>query len=259
MTLTINLVNAMWAGPSGWPVSIWRSLPALGITLAFGLVAWGMRGVTARGALAGSVVTFAICLAAGIGGFLTVLTVFVLTLFATRFGLHRKLALGIAERREGRRGSQVLANLSAAGLSAFPAIFYPRTAPLLLAAMTAALCEAAADTVSSEIGQAAGRRAYLITTFNSVTAGTDGGITAPGSLAGAAAALLVAAVASSFSVIPEGWLLPVAIAGFVGMLFDSLLGATLQRPGRLGNDAVNFLSTVFAAAVTLAYGLFLMS
>jgi uncharacterized protein (TIGR00297 family) len=257
MTETYILANCLWAA-TGWSLA-WRALPALGITLAFGLVAWGMRGVTARGALVGSIITFIIALSAGVGGFLAVLVVFVLTLFATRFGLHRKLAAGTAERRDGRRGSQVLANLGAAGLVAIPAAFYARAAPLLLASMTAALCEAAADTVSSEIGQAAGRRAYLITNLSSVAAGTDGGITVQGTLAGGVAALVVASLASEFSIIPSGWLAPVVLFGFTGMLFDSLLGATLQRPGRLGNDSVNFLSTTFSAAVTLGYGLILMS
>jgi uncharacterized membrane protein len=36
-----------------------------------------------------------------------------------------------------------------------------------------------------------------------------------------------------------------------GLLFDSVLGATLERRGWLGNDWVNFASTAFAAL--LAY------
>jgi len=254
-----HILATIWAGFVGSIPTLWSTLPAFGITFAFGLVAWGMRGVTARGALAGAVLTFFITVAAGLGGFLTVLVVFVLTLFATRFGLHRKLAAGVAERREGRRGSQVLANLGAAGIVSIPAIFYSRSTTLLLAAMTAALCEAAADTVSSEIGQVAGRRAYLITNLSSVATGTDGGITAQGTISGGVAALIVGFVALYFSVIPERLFTPVILCGFLGMLFDSVLGATLQRPGRLGNDAVNFLSTTFAASATLGYGLFLMS
>ena len=125
--------------------------------------------------------------------------------------------------------------------------------------MTAALCEAAADTVSSEIGKAAGRRAHLITNFHSVPAGTDGGITFQGTLAGIIAAWIVAAVASSFNVITGFWLLPAMLSGIAGMLLDSVLGAKLQRPGLLGNDSVNFISTAFAAGLTLGYGLLLMS
>jgi uncharacterized membrane protein len=36
-----------------------------------------------------------------------------------------------------------------------------------------------------------------------------------------------------------------------GLLFDSLLGATLERRGWLNNDAVNFLSTGSAAGLAL--------
>ncbi len=35
----------------------------------------------------------------------------------------------------------------------------------------------------------------------------------------------------------------------LAFFFDSLLGATLERRGYIGNDLVNFLSTLFAAAV----------
>jgi uncharacterized protein (TIGR00297 family) len=252
--------NSLFVAPlTGEIAALARVLPAFAVTIVFALLAWGMRGVTARGALAGFLCTFFIATAAGYGGFVTVLVVFALTLFATHFGQHRKLAAGIAELKGGRRGYQVLANLSAAAIVAVPAIFSPRVAPLLFAAMTAALCEAASDTVSSEIGKAVARRSHLITNLHSVAAGADGGITFQGTLAGIIAAWIIAAVAASLNVISDYWIFPAMIAGVVGMLFDSVLGATLQRPGRLGNDSVNFISTALAACLTLGYGLLLMS
>ena len=259
MTSIIPLYSLILAPLTGEIVALARLLPSFGVTFVFALLAWGMRGVTARGAVAGFICTFIIALAAGYGGFVTVLVVFALTLFATHFGQHRKLDAGIAETKSGRRGHQVLSNLAAASIVAVPAIFFPRVAPLLFAGMTAALCEAAADTVSSEIGKAVGRRAHLITNFHSVPAGTDGGITFQGTLAGVIAAFIVAGVASWFNVISDFWIFPAMLSGVAGMLLDSVLGATLQRPGRLGNDSVNFVSTAFAACLTLGYGLLLMS
>jgi len=237
----------------------YRAIPALAITLAFGLVAWGLRGVTFSGAIAGSVVTFIVCIAAGPGGFTVILTVFILTLFATRFGLHRKFQNGVAEKKEGRSASQVLANVATAAIVAAPAIFIPRAERLLMVAMTAALCEAAADTVSSEIGQAAGRRAYLITGFASVPAGTNGAISVAGTISGILAAFMVAFVAAWFDVIHPRWILIAVLCGVLGMFLDSFLGATLECPGRLGNDSVNFTSTVFAACLTLVIGLVMLS
>lgn len=237
----------------------YRAVPAVAITLAFGLVAWGLRGVTFSGAVAGSIITFIICIVAGPGGFIVVLTVFVLTLFATRFGLHRKIQNGLAEKMDGRRASQVLANVGVAAMVAAPAIFVPRAAHFLMVAMTAALCEAAADTVSSEIGQASGRRAYMITGLKSVPAGTNGAISFTGTLSGVMAAFLVAFVSASFEVIHPRWILTAVLCGVLGMFLDSLLGATLEHPGRLGNDSVNFVSTAFAACLALIIGLLMLS
>jgi uncharacterized membrane protein len=42
-----------------------------------------------------------------------------------------------------------------------------------------------------------------------------------------------------------------AASGAFGLLFDSLLGATLERHKWLNNDAVNFLSTTAAAGFAL--------
>ena len=40
------------------------------------------------------------------------------------------------------------------------------------------------------------------------------------------------------------------------MFFDSVLGATLENRGKLGNDSVNFVSTVFAADLAIFVILF---
>jgi uncharacterized membrane protein len=50
---------------------------------------------------------------------------------------------------------------------------------------------------------------------------------------------------------PSQLWIPVS-AGFVGMLVDSVLGATVQRRGWMNNEAVNFFSTVVAAAMGYA-------
>jgi uncharacterized protein (TIGR00297 family) len=258
MTTPLFLASFIQTYPSAWSLVVGRVMLALAISLAFSLLAWGMRAVTGTGAVAGAVITFVICIAAGPDGFGVLLSVFLLTMFATRFGLHRKLEAGLAERNSGRDAGQILANLLAATMVAAPVAFLSGNKSLLLAGMTAAFCEAAADTVSSEIGQATGRRAYLITSLRSVPAGTDGAISATGSIAGVLAAIAIGAMASWLNVLRSDWWLIAVGSGIAGTVLDSLLGATLERDGRLGNNAVNFLSSTFAACLTLAIGLWKM-
>lgn len=44
----------------------------------------------------------------------------------------------------------------------------------------------------------------------------------------------------------------VVIGATVGALVESVLGATLEGPGILNNDTLNFVNTAVAAAVALA-------
>jgi len=191
------------------------------------------------------VVCFALFASVGPEAFASLLAVFAVTWIATRFGQMRKQVLGIAEHKEGRSASQVLANT---GMAAACAVCYSALhAPLMLLGMAASLAVAAADTVSSECGQALSREARLITTFEQVAAGTDGGITLAGTAAGAVAAGFVSLVGMWAGLLSMRWVLIAAVAGVFGMVVDSFLGALFERRGWIGNDSVNFISTVLAA------------
>jgi uncharacterized protein (TIGR00297 family) len=217
------------------------------LTLLFsGLARW-VHGVTTAGALAGAVACFVLYLGGGPGAFAALVTVFSLAWMTTRLGYARKQKLGIAERREGRSASQVLANLGVATICAAFLIFgvFGQTKTALLA-MSAALSEAAADTVSSEIGQAFGETPRLITNWKSVPAGTNGAVSLMGTFAGIAAAGIVSSVCLLGGLLPQRWLAVSIGAAILGMVVDSFLGACMERRNLLNNDSVNFLSTLVA-------------
>jgi uncharacterized protein (TIGR00297 family) len=238
-----------------WASSPERLAIAAAVTLGFAVLARALHGVNRSGAVAGGVACFLLFDGAGPVAFATLAALFLMTWVATRLGYRRKLALGLAERREGRNAWQVLANLAVA---AFGSVVFCATGNRLwLIAAVAALAEAATDTVASEIGQYRGPDARMITTWERVPPGTDGGITIAGSIAGLASGMVIAAVATVGGIVPWAQLwIPVA-AGFAGMLIDSILGATLQRRGWISNQTVNFFATL--AAAVLAYAISTLS
>jgi len=164
---------------------------------------------------------------------------FVLTFAATRFGRKKKERRGVAEARSGRRASQIVANLGVAALCGLIGWYD---------GCIAALAEATADTVSSEVGQAVGGPTWKLTTWHRVPSGEDGGVSLAGTIAGIVAAGLVVMAGSLHHVLWTEKVL-VFLAACAGLFFDSLLGATVERRGWLGNDLVNFISTLFAAMI----------
>jgi uncharacterized protein (TIGR00297 family) len=216
------------------------------VTAVFATLARWVRGVSFGGAIAGAAVCFLLYAGAGFGAFVALVSVFALTWICTRFGYRRKEKLGTAEKLDGRTALQVLANLAVAAGCAALSSFTARRAVFLLA-LSASLSEAAADTVSSELGQARSAKARLITTWEEVSAGTDGGVSLAGSVAGVGAAAVVSLVCVVTGLIPLRWLGVAIIAAVAGMLADSFLGALLERRKVLNNDAVNFLGTLIAA------------
>jgi uncharacterized protein (TIGR00297 family) len=225
-------------------VRTFETVDAAVLTLLFALAGYFSRGVSFSGAVAGWVIAFIFYATGSLQQFSYLFMVFALTWIATRLGRRRKEQLGVAEPKKGRRASQVIANLGAAGVCAV--LFATGKHNVFFYGMMAALCEAAADTVSSEIGQAFGKNPRLITTFQSVSPGTNGGMTLIGTLAGCFAAGLVPIFSDSW------YTMLIAIpCGIFGMFVDSLLGATLERRGYLNNDLVNLLGTTSAAALAL--------
>lgn len=115
----------------------------------------------------------------------------------------------------------------------------------------ASIAIASSDTFASELGVLS-NKAYLITNFKKVEAGTNGAV----SWLGQGCALLGSAIMSIIGILLLGvdliWLPFCILIGFMGCQIDSLLGATFQGRGKLGiplpsnailnNDEVNVVS-----------------
>jgi uncharacterized protein (TIGR00297 family) len=228
-----------------------RIVLALAVNLVFALAARALRTVNTSGAVAGLALGVAVYMGYGYKSFLVLLGFFLLGSIATRLGYAKKAARGVAERRRGARSwREALANTLAGGFFAILVITTHHEAAFLVA-LLAAFAEAAGDTVSSEIGQWVSDRAYLITTFKPVPAGEDGGVSLGGTVAGLLASALVVGLGYGLGVCGKGGAAIALAAAFAGNLFDSLLGATIERRRLVTNGIVNFAGTSSAGALAL--------
>ena len=214
------------------------------------------KKLTATGAVAGSLTGLLVYKGAGYTGLMMLTLFFLAGSLATGWHSNKKKTLGISEENNGQRtAGQVIANGGVAaflgGLSWFVPV-YNNLIPLMIAGSLAA---ALADTLSSELGSIYGSRFYDIISFKEARPGPDGVISLEGTLIGIGGAILMAFIYGlgfGFNLSTSA----IIAAGFTGNLFDSILGATLERRNLTGNNVVNFINTTIGALVCLLCYLF---
>lgn len=232
-------------------LNYWPFIVILFASMLFSVLS---RKLTLAGTLAGGVIACLIFTGIGYVGVVMLATFFILGSVATSWKLNQKQQLGFAEKNKGRRATtQVLANGGVAAIMGLLAWLYPEQKNLFVVMMAASIASATADTLSSELGTVYGGKFYNIITLKKDARGLDGVISTEGIIIGLIGSGLIGVIYS----FKFGWnknFLWIIVAGTIGNLTDSVLGATLERSSHLNNNAVNFLSTLTAAiAVLLLY------
>lgn len=247
------------------------------------------RSLTVSGVLASMVIGVTTLFLGGWGCFIIMLAFLVLGVAFTKYR-HREKAPGTLAQEKGgvRTWINVLANGGPAAIPIVLEAFYEMEA--LPVFFLAAVCSAAADTLSTEIGLLSRSKPRLITDLRKkVERGLSGGVTPLGTAAGliGSVSISLVALATCLAGVPSILLtvnnlfhlaLASSVCGFIGMLIDSLLGATVQgiyvskASGLLyedprkcsgecvlikgfkkfGNNAVNFLSCLLAGVLSIA-------
>ncbi|AEV98330.1 hypothetical protein A4D02_22745 [Niastella koreensis] len=209
------------------------------------------RKLTIAGAFTGGLMAALLYKGLGVTGIVLLGAFFVAGTLATSLGRRKKERLGIAEKNKGQRtASQVLANGGVAALAGLLAWIFPQHIIAWRLATAASLASASADTLSSELGSIYGKNFYNILTFKKDTCGLDGVISLEGTLWGIAGSLLIAFIyIAAYGYHSLVWW--IVLAGFIGNMTDSLLGAALERKGWIKNDQVNFLNTLVAGLIGL--------
>jgi uncharacterized protein (TIGR00297 family) len=232
---------------------IWGAL----INLALAGASYAARMVNFSGFASGLLIGTTIYTFGGYQLFLILFVFFFLGSAATKFGYSRKKAMGVAQEKGGARGwKNAVANCSVGAFLAILAMLSPENKALIfVAGFFGAFATAAADTVSSEIGQVLGKHPILITTLRPVPVGTEGAVSLEGTFAGIVASAVLCGVGILLGSINVtiGWIC--VIAGFIGTTVESYLGATLEQMKIVDNEIINFMNTLVgaAAAMLLAY------
>ncbi len=232
----------------------WPLAEAVGVTLSFGIAARALGAVSGSGLVGGIVVGSAIYRFSGWPGFVVLGVFFVLSSALTRFGYSRKHELGAAQAKKGRRGARhAAANCAAGVLLAAGYNLNGGGDPLWAAGLVASFATAAADTAGSETGPVLGRTAVLAASLKRVAPGTPGAVSVEGTLAGVAAASVVALAGYVSGLLDSAALIaPVVAAATAAAAVESVLGGFPAVRRTLGHDGMNLLNTVMGALLCMA-------
>jgi len=185
----------------------------------------------------------------------------------TKVKFAEKEKAGIAESRGGRRGPENVWGSAATGLMcAFAASqgksFLGIGQDLYILAYVASLATKLSDTFASEIGKAFGKTTFLITNLKRVPPGTEGAISAEGTVAALVGGALLSSYALAIGMITSPQLMVAAVSAFLATNAESWIGATLQEKEGfewMSNEVVNFINTLIGASLALAGGKFILN
>lgn len=228
-------------------------LPVIIIITVGGFLSILAKKLTIAGAITGVVIAALIFIGSGYAGIVMLAAFFIFGTIATSWKKQKKIQLKPPnDQSTKRKAGQVFANGGVVAITGLLAFILPIHAELLRLMMATSLASAMADTLSSELGMVYGRRFYNIITRKRDTKGLDGVISLEGTLIGIVGSVLIATIYA----IGFGWnvsFLYIIIAGTIGNLSDSVLGALFERRHYIGNDMVNFLNTFIAALAALLF------
>ena len=215
------------------------------IGFTFGYFAFRARTADLSGLFSAALVGIILLVFAAPQGpqwFLIMLAFFILGSAATKFKFEYKKRIGVEQGKGGARGYR---NVFANGIVAAAAavLFGVFQQPLFVVMYVGSVATAAADTLASEIGVTGGIP-RLITNFKQVPIGTNGGITVTGEIVALLGGFVVSVVAMLLNIITPQMMMICTLTGFVGTNIDSVVGATLENKGFLGNAGTNLLATL---------------
>ncbi len=224
------------------------------VASAFGYFAFRFRTADLSGLFSIALVGIILIVFAEASWMLVMLTFFILGSVATKYKYGYKKKLGIEQGQGGARGYRnVFANGIAA--SAAAVLYGVFVRPEFIVLYVGCVATAAADTLASEIGVTGGIP-YMITTFTKVPVGTNGGVTLTGEFVAILGGLAVSLAALGLQIITPEMVVLCTVAGFVGTNIDSVVGATLENNGYIGNAGTNLIATIGGGIV--AVGMYLL-
>ena len=228
------------------------------------------RALTRGGIAAALLLDLAVSVALGNAGFVLLLLFLALGIVTDKL----KNDCQIEEKGSCRDAVQVLSNGLVPMILALTSLFVFREA--LVFAYVAVLAEALGDTAASSLGSRA-KNTYDVFRLKKCEKGISGGMSLVGTLSALLFCTVIPLVAFLFGALTLDRAVVAFLLAFLGVIFDSLLGSLLQVKYRcricnkitekrvhcekptvyasgvkfLTNDAVNFASTLFVAALSL--------
>jgi uncharacterized protein (TIGR00297 family) len=198
-------------------------LDALAISTALAFGGWLARALTPAGAAAATLVGWAVLAGTGWPGAAALGAFFVTSSLVSR--MTEKWQPGWLDVRGHRRDPwQVAANGGAACAGGVIGFWAPEPG---LWIVVCALAAASADTWATSLGVLRPGDPRHVVRWNRVPRGTSGGVSLIGTLGGAAGAVVVAAAPTALGA-PAALGIAAVVLGTLGMVADSVLGATVQ-------------------------------
>ena len=189
----------------------------------------------------------------GLAGWMSVLIYLIFGSLVTKIGFQFKQNIGIAEKRGGRRGPENVWGSAATGaLFAILIKLNISNQSILEVAFAASFAAKLADTFGSEIGKRFGTNTFLITTFQKVKKGTEGGVSLEGTFASICGSFLMSYFMLILGIISTKYQFSIVLlSGFIATVSESVIGAKFQEKYQLSNEFVNFVQTTLSSIISI--------